>query len=307
MRKFSIILVCMLLIAVVGSKMTSAQKLERYEKKELYDKEHVHKKDPIPYPFIKEADIMWEKTIWREINLREKMNHPIYFPLDPIGDRKNLFTTLLDALKNPVEGHPVYAYKPFLRYEFQQPINYDEAIEKLNPTKLEEPMIDSAGNAVFDAQGNPQYIVTGIEMQDRDVTRLRVKEKWYFDRKHSTLAVRIIGMCPLRVYPMMQNNPNTGIDEPTGEIMKEPLFWVYYPEVRWYLSRQEAFNAHNDAQSMSFDDLFHQRRFSGYIYKESNVFENRPVLQYAKGMDAMFEAERIKETVRNFEHDLWEF
>ena len=85
MKKLSIILVCMLLVTVVGTKMSRAQKLELIEKKELYDKEHVPKKDPIPYPFIKEADIMWEKTIWREINLREKMNHPIYFPVDPIG------------------------------------------------------------------------------------------------------------------------------------------------------------------------------------------------------------------------------
>lgn len=307
MKKLSIILVCMLLVSVVGTNMIRAQKLELIEKKELYDKEHVPKKDPIPYPFIKEADIMWEKTIWREINLREKMNHPIYFPVDPIGDRKNLFTTLLDALKNPIEGHPVYAYKPFLTYEFQQPINYTEATEKLNPVVLQEPQIDSLGNPVLDAQGNQVFIDMGVEMSTRDVTRLRVKEIWYFDRKHSTLAVRIIGMCPLRVYPMMQNNPNTGIDEPTGEIMKEPLFWVYYPEVRWYLSRQEAFNPHNDAQSISLDDLFHQRRFNSFIYRESNVFENRPVGQYAKGLDAMFEAERIKDNIRNFEHDLWEF
>jgi gliding motility associated protien GldN len=214
---------------------------------------------------------------------------------------------LLDAVKKPVEGHPIYAYKPFLRYEFQQPINYDEAVEKLNPIVMEEPMMDSLGNPVFDAQGNPIYVETGVEMSTRDVTRLRVKEIWYFDRKHSSLGVRIVGLCPLRVFPMTQQNPNTGIDEPTGEIMKEPLFWIYYPEIRWYLSRQEAFNPQNDAQTISYDDLFTQRRFSGYIYRESNVFENRPVGQYAKGLDAMFEAERIKESIRVFEHDLWEY
>jgi gliding motility associated protien GldN len=299
MKKLSLVLVCILLVTVVAKVKLSAQKLELYEKKELYDKEHVPKKDPIPYPYVKEADVMWEKTIWREVNLREKMNHPIYFPEEPIGDRKNLFTTMLDAIKTPVEGHPVYAYKPFLRYEFLQPISYAEAIEKLSPDTMWVPQIDSLGNQIL--------VNMGVEMSKGDVTRLRIKEKWYFDRKHSTLGVRIIGMCPLRVFPMTQKNAQTQIDEPTGEIMKEPLFWIYYPEIRWYLSRQEAFNPHNDAQAVSFDDLFHQRRFSGYIYRESNVFENRPVSEYAKGLDAMFEAERIKESIRVFEHDLWEY
>ena len=299
MKKLSILLVYMLFVAILGTKTTSAQKLEVYEKTELYDKEHIPNKDPIPYPFIKEADIMWEKTIWRNINLREKMNHPLYFPEKPIGDRRNLVTTLLDAVKEPVEGHPVYAYKPLLNYEFEQPISYTEALEKLNPDSIWEPRIDSLGN---------QYMAfTGVDISYREITSLLVKEIWFFDKKHSSLGVRIIGLCPLRVYPRTLVNQSTGIPEPTGEVLKEPLFWVYYPEVRWYLSHQEAFNPNNDAQTISFDDLFHQRKFTSYIYQESNVYENRRIEKYAHGMDALFEAVRIKENIRTFEHDLWEY
>jgi len=299
MKKLGILLVCLLLVAILGTLATSAQKLELYEKTELYDKEHIPKKDPIPYPYVKEADVMWEKTVWRRINLREKMNHPLYFPDKPIGDRKNLVTTLMDALSEPVEGHPVFAYYAYNDYEFEQPISYAEAISGFDVDSIREPQIDSLGNRVM--------VLTQVDIKKGDVTTLLVKEKWYFDKKLSSLGVRIIGICPLRVYPRTLQDANTGMDVPTGEILKEPLFWVYYPEVRWYLSRQEAFNSHNDAQSISFDDLFHQRRFSSFIYRESNVFENRNVDKYAKGMDAMFEAERIKESIRNFEHDLWEF
>jgi gliding motility associated protien GldN len=227
------------------------------------------------------------------------MNHPLYYPDKPIGNRKNLISTLMDAVKEPVEGHPVFAYYAYNDYEFEQPISYAEAISGFKVDSIIEPQIDSLGNRVM--------VLTQVDIQKRDVTSILVKEKWFFDKKHSSLGVRIIGLCPLRVYPRMLQNSSTGMDEPTGEILQEPLFWVYYPEVRWYLSRQEAFNPNNDAQNISFDDLFQQRRFSSFIYQESNVFENRPVIEYAKGMDAMFEAERIKESIRNFEHDLWEY
>jgi hypothetical protein len=63
----------------------------------------------------------------------------------------------------------------------------------------------------------------------------------------------------------------------------------------------------NDAQRVSFDDLFNQRRFSSWIYKISNVHDNRRVGDYASGMDAMFEAERLKYELFEFEHDLWEY
>ena len=106
---------------------------------------------------------------------------------------------------------------------------------------------------------------------------------------------------------MTITDQTTGISVPTGDINQQPLFWVYYPEVRFYLARQETFNPNNDAQPISFDDMFNQRLFSSYIYKESNVFNDRPVNSYAKGMDAMFESDRIKQSIFEYEHDLWEY
>jgi gliding motility associated protien GldN len=270
------------------------------EKKEVYDKEHIPKKDPIPYPFVREADVMWEKVIWRMINLREKMNHPYYFPTKPIGDRKSLTSTLLEALEHPVPGHPVFAYKPLLNYEFEQPINIEDIYKSLKVDSIYEPVVDSL-------TGNTIMKLTSVDIQLNDVSRLLVKEKWFFDRKYSTLQVRIIGICPMRVFPMTITDQVTGMTVPTGDINKQLLFWVYYPEVRFYLARQETFNPHNDAQPISFDDMFNQRLFSSYIFKESNVFNDRPINSYAKGMDAMFESDRVKQSVFEFEHDLWEY
>jgi hypothetical protein len=77
--------------------------------------------------------------------------------------------------------------------------------------------------------------------------------------------------------------------------------------VRDALAKQEVFMNNNDAQRISFDDLFMQRRFGGVIAGESNVYDDRRINQYEIGKASLFEAERIKTELFNFEHDLWEY
>ena len=129
------------------------------------------------------------------------------------------------------------------------------------------------------------------------IKQLLLYEEWYFDKKLSKLDVRIIGICPIRIY----------FNEATNTQRREQTFWIRYDEARDVLARNEVFNPYNDAQRISFDDLFMQRRFSSYIYGESNVFDDRTIIEYTTGKDAMFEAERIKTELFNFEHDLWEY
>jgi gliding motility associated protien GldN len=302
MKKIIFILGGIFMINVLSQTNTAAQQITTVEKKEVYNKEHIPKKDPLPYPFVREADVMWEKVVWRSINLREKMNHSLYFPTEAhIGDRRSLVRLFLDVLENQVPGHPVYAYSPWTpTYEFEQIYSLQEIYRNIKIDSIREPVVDSI-------TGQTVLKLTSVDIRLEDVSQLFVKEKWYFDRKYSTLNVRIIGICPVRVYPMTIIDQFTGIASMTGDIRRTPLFWVYYPEVRYYLARQEAYNPHNDAQPISFDDIFQQRLFSSYIYKESNVFNNRQVDSYNVGLDKMFEAERIKHSIFEFEHDLWEY
>jgi gliding motility associated protien GldN len=98
-----------------------------------------------------------------------------------------------------------------------------------------------------------------------------------------------------------------GFDEQLGRVMRQPLFWIKYNEVRDALARNEAYLPNNDAQRISFDDLFMQRRFGSVIYGESNVYNDRYISDYTIGKSTLFEAERIKNDLTNFEHDLWEY
>ncbi len=262
------------------------------QKKEVYKNIHIPEKDPIPYPYVREADVMWETTVWRMVNLREKMNHPIYFPTRKIGDRMSLFDLFILHINIP----DLVVYDPDTEYEFEKVMTMEEVYQKLNADTIREP--------IYDPQtGTDSMVVTGIDLHSNQISRLLVKEKWYFDDKHSSLQNRIIGICPIRVFPRIDDN--TG--EPTGEILQQKIFWVYYPDARPFLTRQPVFNQNNDAQRISFDDLFMQRRFSGYIYQQSNVYNNRRIESYARGMDAMFEAEEVKQWIFEFEHDLWEY
>lgn len=252
------------------------------QKKEVYVKEHIPNKEPIPEVPIREADVLWSKTIWRMIDLREKMNHPLYYPRKPIGvsehKRRNLTNLLLKGIQE----------KTITPYSVGDPLN--------------EFKIQYSDQEVNKAFGDSASVLDPEAINTDEIKKLLIKELWYFDKQHSTLQVQIIGICPIRVYEQLDNYGN-----PTGMINKEPTFWIYYPEARGLLAEHEIFNRNNDAQRISFDDFFQQRRFSGYIYGESNVYNNRVVSDYTAGMATLYEADRIKSNMFEIEHDLWEY
>jgi gliding motility associated protien GldN len=259
---------------------------------EVYVKEHIPSKKPVPYPYIREADVMWAKIIWRMIDLREKQNFPLYYPLQPIDTRMNLITLILSGIDN--EGLMAYSPDDPLN-EFKQPLT-KEAIDfnmgaKTDTLKIADPTT---------GQITPKIVNYGRRTED--VKEVLLKEKWFFDKQHSTMQVRIIGICPIRFENRTDDQGN-----PTGDMKKIQCFWVYYPAARNIFANHEVYNRFNDAQHISFDDLFFQRRFNSFIYAESNVQNNRRIQEYSSGIETLYESERIKESIFNMEHDLWEY
>lgn len=259
---------------------------------EVYVKEHIPNKKPVPYPHVREADVLWAKIIWRVIDLREKMNMPLYYPIKPIDNRWNLISLLLYGIDN--EGLTAYNTDDPLN-EFKVPLT-KEGVDaqmgaKTDTLKVTDPTTGQ--------------IETKVVKKDRltdEVKQVMVKEKWFFDRQHSTMQVRIIGLCPIRLHNKEDESGN-----PTDVLEKRQTFWIYYPEARNILANHEIFNRYNDAQAVSFDDFFFQRRFSSYIFKETNVYNNRAIQEYTSGIETLYESERIKESLFNMEHDLWEY
>ena len=247
-----------------------------------YDNDLIDTK-PIPYPTTRKADMMWSKRIWREIDMRQKINQPFYYPLEPHNNWRNFITVIMDALK---EGS-ITAYDISTTDEFLVPLNYQEIISR---------QIDTV-HRTFQRPYPPyeEYdTVIYSEFDPARVTRIRIKEDWYFDKKRSQMLVRILGICPVMI---KQRN---------DEEYSEPLFWIYFPEARPILAKSEVFNRFNDAARRSYDEVFMKRFFSSYVYKEQNVYDRR-ISEYAQGLDALLEAERIKQELLDFEQSLWEY
>jgi gliding motility associated protien GldN len=259
---------------------------------EVYTREHIPNKAPVPYTYVREADVMWAKDIYRIIDLTELQNLSLYYPMTPMGDRLNLISLLMWGIDN--EGVTAYSTDD-PKNEFTIP---------LDRTKVDETL--GAGTETISkinvTTGLPEDTVITNERKLDEVKQLLVKEKWFFDRNNSVMNVRIVGFCPIRVYNTLDDN-----GMPTDIIRKEQTFWVYFPEVRSLLARYEIYNEGNDAQRISFDDFFMQRKFDSYIFAESNLYGNRAINSYAIGIDALLEGERIKEELFNIEHDMWEY
>ena len=244
---------------------------------DIVEKKIVFEKRLLPYDQVREADIFWEKRIWRVIDIREKMNLPFAYPERPF------FTILMDGAIN--EEITVYSTEDD---KFTAPLTPDE-VASMGAT------VDTV--ITFDPETYEEQIqVVRNDLNPEDVKRFRLKEVWFFDEETSTLQVRILGIAPM-----------IDVKDENGNFRYEkPMFWVYYPEARKILSRESVFNAGNDASPNTWEDLMEMRFFASYISKESNVL-NRRLQDYLSGVDLLLEADKIKREIFNFEHDLWSY
>jgi gliding motility associated protien GldN len=252
-----------------------------------YIKENTPKRRVIPYTFLREADVIWSKRIWRVIDLREKINQPFRFPITPINERKALIDVIRTALS---EGRLTAYGNPVFDDEFKVPMTKSEVeavFVKWDSTKTME-----------DPNGGPPILAPFKDEITADrVMKYKIKEDWFFDKQRSVLDVRIIGICPV-IELLNEDGTSKG---------EKPLFWIYFPEARPVFANAEVYNRKNDEERRTYEDIFWKRQFSSYIIKESNVY-NRTIQEYQKGgLGALLEAERIKSDIFNWEHDLWHF
>jgi gliding motility associated protien GldN len=249
-------------------------------------KENTPTRRVIPYTHVREADVMWHRRIWRVIDLREKINHPLYYPITPIQDRKSLY----DVLKEGILEGTITAYSD-ADDEFTIQLTKAEAKNKMGRWK-ENKQYDDFGEEILGAADSVYE-----DFSSQDIVEYRLKEDWFFDRERSIMDVRIIGIAPAR------NN----IDMSTGESKgKELMFWVYFPEARYVLANYDVFNRQNEAEKRTYEDIFWKRIFNSYITKRSNVYD-RNNKEYLTGLDLILESDNIKEDMFNMEHDMWHF
>lgn len=244
----------------------------------FYDRTLHKTKRPLPYDYIHEKDVFWEKRIWRELDLREKRNHTFISPHGP------LILTILDAAK----AGDITLYSSW-DDAFSVPLTQEEVVDMMSST-------DTV--SIYDPiTFKDSIVVVENDLNWEDIQKYRIKEVWFFDEETSSLGVRILGIAPIiNRYDDNGNLLNSG-----------PMFWAYYPDLRSTFARTETFNPHNDAMRLSWDDIFEARLFASYIVKESNVHDRRIQDYTRNGTEALLESERIHSEIFNFEHDLWSY
>jgi len=255
----------------------------------VYEKEHVPSRKPIPYPFLRESDVMWSKKIVRCIPLREKLNHPLYYPTEQMGSRMSLTNLIMYGISN--EG--LTAYDAMVDDKFTVPLTKTQINDNFGAG------LDTI-TIVNESTGQDETSIVEVQPNFGEVKRYFVKEEWFIDKQRSVLEVRIVGLTAIREYYRKE-------DKDQEEVLLKKVFMVYYPEARRLFANHEVFNQNNDAERRTFDDIFFKRKFTSYVTQESNVFDDRGINEYKIGLQALLEAEKVKTFIFNFEHDLWEF
>ena len=248
---------------------------------------------PLAYGYVHDRDVLMGKTTWEIIDLDERINFPLYYPIDTanIGkDRRSLYDVLTKAMKDSTLTE-VYTDSYFNTKKTLKDIQ--SSLTRIDTT--------DPGREQFNA-GLPidaQYIVK-TDLGAIDVSDYKIKGYWYFDKRQSELKYRLLGLCPVTpdVYTVGKEEQDY-----------IELFWVYFPAARDVLHEAKAFNDRNSAMPITFDHLLNSRRFNGVIYKEENVYGDREIAEYMKDNAQMqlLESERVKDKIRDFEQDMWNY
>ena len=233
----------------------------------------------LEYEFIDDRDILWSKIVYEKIDLSERLNFPLLFPIDDDlyeNTRKSLWRVLKENILN---GNITKIYSD-VNDNFRYPLAPDE-VKDIVATKIDF--------------GDGELIHK--EVGSDDITGYRIKGMWYFDKRRGELMYRLLGLMPVG-----EDLKNIDGDEEK----KTNLFWIWYPSIREILHNELVFNDTSNANRISFDQLLLSRRFSSYIYKEDNLYGDRAISAYKnKGLESILESARIKKEILDFEQDLW--
>lgn len=301
-EKLSIILAIFMPILSVAQVLEPLQDQPEDIINGAYSKDHnQQKEEAYEYPEIVEKDVVWSRTIWREIDLRQKANHHFYYPA--ITDRNHLNPeemSLIDVIMEDIQiddGKRVFKAEQNAKAgnEFKYgELSFQEKLALGRKGDVIETKYDEYGEPMFDELGNIIYdTIKGASFDRTNVKRWKLKEEWFFDKHRSAMNVRIIALCPVMEIP--------------NEDREEDMFWIYFPDYRDLLVQTKVANfTKNNAQQRSYLGVFEKRMFGSRVLQESNIM-NRGVTDYMVGLDALLESDRIKEEIFNIEQDMWEY
>ncbi len=252
---------------------------------------------PLPYGYIGDRDVFMGKTVWEIIDVDQRINFPMYYPVEAnlSPDRKPLYDVLKQGIR---DGKITEVYDSGYFTTKKTLDEIEKSLKKIDTTDGGKELINAGEKLEADSE-----FINVTEISAYDVKGYKIKGFWYFDKRQGDLRYRLQGICPLVPDVNTMGKDENKNDEPVE------LFWIYFPSARDILHSAKAFNERNSAMPFTFDHLLNARRFNAVIYLEENVYGDREIKDYMKENSQMqlLESERVKEKIRNFELDMWNY
>ncbi len=256
----------------------------------------------VDYEYVDDKDILWSKVVYEFIDLNERLNFPLLFPVNDTkydNTRKSLWRIIKENIEN---GKISEVYD-------SNNDNFTEAsrIVGKDSTDLEANIYKNYNiSDIYKSKYVPESFVPREVASSADIFGYVIKGMWYFDKIHAELRYRLLAIQPYG------KDLKTSVD---GEETETGYFWIWYPSIREILDDHLVFNDKNNNNRVSFDELLINRRFSSYIYKYDNVYGDREIREYIRQRDnesyaqwqtrIVMESERIKKEILDFEIDMW--
>lgn len=245
---------------------------------------------PLDYEFLRKDDALFSEKVWRELDLREKMNQSFRYE-GKEGDGDQQFMTIL--LKAVLAGKVMV----FEDDRFTRPLMVSDVQQRLGGGGADTSKVTD----IDDPTKIVEYVITPRIFNVKDIQKIRLKEQWIFDREASRMFTRIIGICPVKTAYFEGTKRERGV---------EPLFWVYYPDLRPLLASYQVYNPKNmGASRMTWEELFESRMFASYILKsELDNPGNRTIARMIKDpILQLLEGDNIKNRIFDYEQNLWSY
>lgn len=248
---------------------------------------------PLPYAYVDERDILWSKVVWETIDLYQKKNFKLYYPVnDEEFGSKSLFKNLLNSIR---DGKITEVYED------------SQFINKLPITEIEKKLvrIDTASygyDLLNEGETDISEFVDENYITPQDIQSYQIKGIWYFNKLSGQMGYRLLAIAPMA--PDVQTIGRDDIQDDSNY----PLFWVFYPNAREILHNAFPIKTGFAAKSASYDYILNTRDFSSVIIREENMFGNRSINEYEpKSLMQLRKAEFIKNQIRDLESDMWTY
>ncbi|MCK9300505.1 MAG: gliding motility protein GldN [Bacteroidales bacterium] len=245
------------------------------------------KNNKLPEAVSIQADnILWQRDVYRMLDLTKEKNAPLYHPAQPDGQRKNLFSMLFELVAtNQLTVYEYIDKKEMFSDEYK--VNMEELLNRFWIPFESEPDPKNPTLTVF--------TVDEADIPSQEVTLYYVKESYFLDQRNSSVRIKTIAFCPVLVR-----------EDEMGEVRRYPLFWVAFDAARDALSRQTvSANKYNTVNRISLYDFFMQHQYQGEIYRVSNLMDQNIMDYCTTPEEIAAEQERLEQELKDIQATLW--